>query len=135
VRISILLADDNAGFRRGLRAFLDSFPSLHVIAEAASGRQAIEMARLHQPDVALLDIRMRDLNGIDAIPAILECSPKTAIMMLTMHGDKRYVDRSIKAGARGFLLKDVADSVIVDGIRSLHDGNSYFGVTLSQAPS
>lgn len=126
--IRILLADDHAPFRQSLRRKLESYPDLEVVAEAGSGEEAVLLAREHQPDVAILDIRMAPLNGIEAIPCIRVDSPETAVLILTMHGDKRYVTRSVEAGARGFLLKDCADEALVSAIRIVHQGEAFFGL-------
>ena len=124
--IRILLADDYAQFRQSLRRSFQSCPDLEVVGEAGSGEEAVELARRHHPDVAILDIRMLPLNGIEAIPKILRDSPETAVLILTMHGDKRYVLRSVRAGARGYLLKDCGDEDLVRAIHALSEGERFF---------
>src|SRR3954451_21950396 len=98
--------NDHLLFRQGLRRILQSQPDIEVVAEAASGLEAIEMAKLHQPDVATVDIAMKELNGIEATSQLLRYSPKTAVLILSMYSDERYVMRAVRAGARGYILKD-----------------------------
>jgi DNA-binding NarL/FixJ family response regulator len=117
--IRILLADDHPEFRQSLRQLLGRHPDLEVIAEAASGWEAIDMANTHQPDVALLDVRMDGLTGIQAIPHIRHCSPQTAVVMLSIHRDHRYSTSSMEAGAQAYLLKDTTESALVSVIRRL----------------
>ena len=102
---TILLADDHAILRQGLRRILESYPSFSVVAEAASGLEAVELARQLQPDVAIVDVGMTGLNGIEATAQILRRSPRTAVLILSMHNDERYITRALKAGALGYLLK------------------------------
>jgi Response regulator containing a CheY-like receiver domain and an HTH DNA-binding domain len=85
-----------------------------LVAEASSGLQAIEMAKLHQPDVAIVDIAMKELNGIEATGQILKFSPRTAVLILSMYSDERYVLRAVRAGARGYLLKDTLEEGLVE---------------------
>jgi DNA-binding NarL/FixJ family response regulator len=132
VSITILLADDHEVFRQGLRRFLETQAEFRVVAEAASGIEAVNLARQLQPNVAVLDVRMKDLNGIEAVPQILRHSPRTAVLMLSMHGDKAYVTRSVEAGAKGYLLKDGAHDLLVRAIEALHQGLSFFSPNVSQ---
>src|SRR5579864_3157759 len=99
--IRILLADDHALIRHGVRRILASDPEFMVVAEASSGIEAICRAMEFLPDVAIVDIGMRDLNGIDATAQILKRCPSTAVLMLSMFSDERYVWRAVRAGARG----------------------------------
>jgi DNA-binding NarL/FixJ family response regulator len=117
MRIRVLLADDHPAFRRSFRDTLERYSDLEVIAEADSGLEAVDLARRFQPDLAVLDVRMKDLNGIEAIPGIRRCSPHTAIVMLSMHRDPRYVAESLKAGAREYMLKDSAEDDLVTAMR------------------
>ncbi|MEK7408335.1 MAG: response regulator transcription factor [Acidobacteriota bacterium] len=130
--IRILLADDSALYRQSLRRSLQSYTELEVVGEASSGEEAVRLVRQHHPDVAILDIRMAPLNGIDAIPKILRDSRETAVLMLTMHGDRRYVIRSVEAGARGYLLKDCEDEMLVRAIRSVSEGKTFFSPQVAQ---
>jgi DNA-binding NarL/FixJ family response regulator len=124
--IRILLADDHTLFRNGLKKILQEHPSLDVVAEAANGLEAVELARQYQPDVALMDISMAELSGLEATAQIAKYSPKTAVMILSMHSDERYVVRSVKAGARGYVLKDSVEDGLIQGIHALAQGEAYF---------
>jgi DNA-binding NarL/FixJ family response regulator len=117
MRIRLLLADDHSDFRESFRRMLETYGDLEVVAEAESLSQAVDLAGVHQPDLALLDVRMKDGNGMDAIPRIRDCSPRTVFLMLSMHRDPRYVIESLKAGAREYLLKDSAEPDLVAAIR------------------
>src|SRR6202167_1045046 len=107
-QIRILLADDHNVMRKGLKLLLESQPEFIVVAEAADGRQAVEQADATSPDVAVLDIAMPNLNGIEAAQRIVSQRPSTSIIILSMHSDEGYVLRALKAGAKGYLLKDSA---------------------------
>ena len=98
--IRILLADDHAMVRDGVRALLEKQPDMAVVAEAADGREAAQLAEEHRPDVVVMDIGMPNLNGIDATRRILAAHPHTAVVILSMHQDESYVLRSLKAGAK-----------------------------------
>lgn len=124
--IRILLADDYEPFRREIRQLLESHADIEVVAEAESGLQAISLARKLHPDVAVLDIRMPPVSGIAAIPEVLLGSPRTAVLILSIHNDKRYLIQAVKNGARGYLLKDSAENILVDAIHSLHQGRTFF---------
>jgi len=117
--IRILLADDHLTFRQSLRQLLERHNDFEVIAEATSGEEAVDLARAYLPDVILLDVRLIGMNGIQAIPHIRESSPKTAILMLSMHLDRRYLMQSFAAGARAYLLKDSSEGALISTIRSL----------------
>ena len=130
--IRVLLADDHTLLRQGLRRILESHPDLVVIAEAASGLEAVELARLHRPDVAVVDIAMGELNGIDATSQILRHSPRTAVLILSMHRDERYVTRAVKAGARGYLLKDTVEEQLIRAIHVVHEGKSFFSPAVAK---
>jgi DNA-binding NarL/FixJ family response regulator len=117
MRIRVLLADDHPAFRRSFRDALERYSDLEVVGEADSGLQAVDLAGRLQPDLAILDVRMKDISGIEAIPGIRRCSPRTAIVMLSMHRDPRYVTESLKAGAREYMLKDSAEDDLVTAMR------------------
>jgi DNA-binding NarL/FixJ family response regulator len=125
--IRVLLADDHDTFRETVKLILESCTEIRVVAEASCGRDAIALAREHQPDVALLDVRMEPVNGLQAIPEILRESPKTAILMVSMYADNLYVTRSMEAGARGYLLKDSLDDMLVAAVLSARQGKCSFG--------
>ena len=129
--IRILLADDHTVMRRGLRLLLESQSEFVVVAEAADGRQAVEQAEAFKPDVAVLDIGMPNLSGIEAAQRITSLLPQTAIVILSMHSDESYVLRALKAGAKGYLLKDSAEGDLMDAIRAVHQGKAFFSPEIS----
>ncbi len=124
--ITIMLADDHTLLRQGLRRILDVEADLAVVAEAGSGLEAIELARQHRPDVAVVDIAMKGLNGIEAAAQMLRIHPRLAVLILSMHSDRRYVVRACKAGARGYLLKDSVEAELLEAIRAVHAGRHFF---------
>ncbi len=131
-QIRILLADDHTVMRRGLRLLLESRAEFRVVAEAADGREAVERAQATQPDVAVLDIAMPGLSGIEAAQRINSDLPGTAIVMLSMHSDESYVLRALKAGAKGYLLKDSAEGDLVQAIKSVHAGKTFFSPEITR---
>ncbi|MGB6943810.1 MAG: response regulator transcription factor [Bryobacteraceae bacterium] len=131
-QIRILLADDHTVMRRGLRLLLESRPEFSVVAEASDGREAVEQAEAAQPDVAVLDIAMPNLSGIEAAQRINASLPNTAIVILSMHSDESYVLRALKAGAKGYLLKDSAEGDLIDAIKSVHGGKTFFSAEVSR---
>ena len=130
--IRILLADDHTVMRRGLRLLLESQADFRVVAEAADGRQAIDQAEATQPDVAVLDIAMPNLSGIEAAQRIAVALPQTAIVILSMHSDESYVLRALKVGAKGYLLKDSAEGDLIDAIKAVHQGKTFFSPEISK---
>jgi DNA-binding NarL/FixJ family response regulator len=124
--IRILLADDHTLMRQGLRHILESNPEIDVVAEASSGIEAVEAARKYMPDVAIVDVAMKELNGIEATSQILKNSPQTSVLILSMYSDERYVTRAMKAGARGYVLKNCAGEELVQAIFDVHRGMSFF---------
>ena len=130
--IRILLADDHNVMRRGLRLLLESQPGFSVVGEAADGRQAVEQAELTKPDVAVLDIAMPHLSGTDAARRIGELLPTTAIVILSMHSDEGYVLRALKAGAKGYLLKDSAEGDLIQAIKSVDEGKTFFSPEITK---
>jgi two-component system, NarL family, response regulator NreC len=131
-RIRILLADDHTVMRRGLRFLLESQPDFTVVAEAADGREAVQQAEATNPDVAVLDVAMPNLSGIEAAQRIVAQTPHAAIIMLSMHSDEGYVLRALKAGARGYLLKDAAESDLIEAIRAVSQGKTFFSSEISK---
>ena len=130
--IRILLADDHTVMRRGLRLLLDSQPEFTVVAEAADGRQAVEQAEAAQPDVAVIDIAMPNLSGIEAAQRIASVLPHIAIVILSMHADEGYVLRALKVGAKGYLLKDSAEGDLIEAIKAVHRGKTFFSPEISK---
>ncbi len=123
--IRILLADDHTVVRDGLRALLERQPDMAVVGEAADGRDSVRLAEEQAPDVVVMDIAMPNMNGIEATRRILAANPHCAVVILSMHQDESYVLRSIKAGAKGYLLKDSLRSDVLDAIRSVSQGRSF----------
>jgi two-component system, NarL family, response regulator NreC len=130
--IRILLADDHNLFRQGVRRILESQPDLQVVAEASSGLEAVDMAREHQPDVAVVDIAMKELNGIEATAQLLRHSPRTAVLILSMYSDERYVMRAVRAGARGYLLKDTLEEGLIEAVQQVAQGQAFFSPSIAR---
>jgi len=130
--IRILLADDHAVVRDGVRALLEKQTDMAVIAEAVDGREAARLAEELAPDVAIIDIAMPNMNGIEATRRILAVHPRTAVVVLSMHQDESYVLGSLKAGARGYLLKDSLRSEIVEAVRTVSQGRSFLTRRISR---
>ncbi len=130
--IRILLADDHTVMRRGLRLLLESQLEFSVVAEAADGRQAVEQAEATQPDVAVVDIAMPNLSGIEAAQRINAAHPQIAIVILSMHSDEGYVLRALKAGAKGYLLKDSAEGDLIEAIKAVHHGKTFFSPEITK---
>jgi len=130
--IRILLADDHNLFRQGLRRIVETQPDMEVIAEASSGLEAVNEARQHHPDVAVMDIAMKDLNGIEATAQLLRQSPDTAVLILSMYSDERYVLRAVKAGARGYMLKNSAGDELIQAIFMIQRGTAFFSPAVAQ---
>jgi DNA-binding NarL/FixJ family response regulator len=124
--IRILLADDHTVMRRGLRLLLESQPEFSVVAEAADGREAVVQAEATQPDVAVVDIAMPNLSGIEAAQRMNAAAPHMAVVILSMHSDEGYVLRALKAGAKGYLLKDSAEGDLIEAIKAVHQGKTFF---------
>ena len=128
----ILLADDHTVVRKGLRLLLESHVEFEVVADACDGREAIALAEQHEPDVAVLDIGMPVLNGIEAARQISAKLPRTAIVMLSMHSDEGYVLRALKSGARAYLLKDSAEYDLIAAIKAVSEGKAFFSPAISK---
>jgi DNA-binding NarL/FixJ family response regulator len=124
--IRVLLVDDHAMVRQGLRTFLElqdhSEMPIEVIGDAANGNDAVELAQRMQPDIVLLDLVMPEMDGIQAIPKILDCSPKSRIIVLTSFGEEDRIMPAIRAGAQGYLLKDIPPQELARAIREVHLG-------------
>jgi DNA-binding NarL/FixJ family response regulator len=118
--------------RKGLRLLLESQPEFSVVAEAADGRQAVERAEATQPDVAVIDIAMPNLSGIEAAQRMAAALPHVAIVILSMHSDEGYVLRALKAGAKGYLLKDSAEGDLIEAIKAVHQGKTFFSPEISK---
>jgi two-component system response regulator NreC len=124
-RIRILLADDHTVVRDGLRALVEKQPDMTVVGEAGDGRDTVRLAEEQTPDVIIMDIAMPNMNGIEATRRIVTSNPHTAVLILSMHQDESYVLRSLKAGAKGYLLKDSVRSDVLEAIRAVVQGRSF----------
>lgn len=131
-KIRILLADDHTVVRRGLRLLLEGQPEFSVVAEAADGKQAVDAVEATKPDVVVLDIAMPNLNGIEAAQRILSVAPSTSIVILSMHSDEGYVLRALKAGAKAYLLKDSAEGDLIEAIKSVVHGKTFFSQEITK---
>jgi len=125
--IRVLIADDHPVVRRGLRALLSTVDGFEVVGEAADGAEAVREAQLTRPDVVLMDVRMPDLDGVEATRRIRKAVPETAVLMLTMYDDDATVFTAMQAGARGYLLKGAEQDDIADAIRAVVRGQAIFG--------
>jgi two-component system, NarL family, response regulator len=120
--IRILIADDHLIMRYGLATFIDQQPDMQVVAEACNGREVVERFKTHRPDVTLLDLRMPGVDGVEAIAALRKEDPEARIIVLTIHKGDEAVYQAIRAGARGYLLKDVSFEELLAAIRAVHEG-------------
>lgn len=131
--IKILLADDHTIVRQGLKLILSSQPDFQVVGEAANGREVVELAEKLHPDIVLLDVAMPELNGIEATRRMMEANGRLRILVLSMHKESVYVREILKAGARGYLLKDVIDTELLNAVRSVARGDGYISPAVSGA--
>ncbi len=132
-KIRILLADDHSVVRQGFSAILRAQADMDVIAEATNGREAVEKARELQPDVIVMDVAMPELNGIEATRRIQEEAPRSRVLALSMHKDAVYVREILRAGARGYLLKDSIDVDFISAVRAVARGDGYISPAVSDA--
>jgi len=128
--IRVLIVDDHQLVRSGLRLLLESEDDMTVEDEAGNAEDAVRLARLHKPDVVLLDVVMPGGSGLDAAPDIKEAAPKSRILVLSMQDDPSYVRQAFSAGASGYLLKEAADNELVAAVREVAGGGSYVHPTL-----
>jgi DNA-binding NarL/FixJ family response regulator len=130
--VRIVLADDHTIMRHGLRLVLERQPDFAVIGEASNGREAIDLVIRETPDVVIMDIAMPLLNGIEATRRITEERLKTAVVILSMHADEGYILKALRAGARGYLLKDSADADLIQAVRAVTAGKAFFSPAVSK---
>jgi len=131
-KLRVLLADDHVVMRAGLRALLDRQSNLEVVGECENGREAVELAGSLRPDVVVMDVGMPGLNGIEATKTIVDRHSSPAVVILSMHADESYVMRALKAGARGYLLKDSAAADLIGAIQAVSQGRSFFSPKVSR---
>ncbi len=132
-RIRILLADDHAVVRQGFKMILDAQADMEIVGEAANGRQAVDLAEQLRPDVVVMDVSMPELNGIEATRRLASSLPHARVIALSMHKDSVYVREILRAGARGYLLKDSGAADLVAAIRAVASGESYLSPAVSNA--
>jgi len=130
--LRILLADDHTLVRQGIKKVLEERPDWQVIAEASDGREAVRLVEQHKPDVAVLDVAMPLLNGLEATRQIVRRVPTTRVLVLSMYSDEAYVTQILKAGAIGYLLKDSADVDLVHAVTCVGRGQSYFSPAVAR---
>ena len=131
-KLRILLGDDHTLIRQGLRKILEERQEWQVVAEAGDGRAAVQQAIAHEPDVAVLDIGMPLLNGIEATRQIVRRFPNIAILIVSMHADEAYITQALQAGARGYLLKDSAGTDLIAGVAAVAAGKSFFSPAVAK---
>ena len=130
-KLRILLADDHVVMRKGLRALLERQSNLEVVGESENGSETIDLAASLIPDVVVMDVGMPVLNGIEATKTIVAQNPQISVVILSMHVDESYVMRALKAGARGYLLKDSAPADLMSAIRAVSQKKSFFSPKVS----
>jgi two-component system, NarL family, response regulator NreC len=131
--IRVLLADDHAMVRKGFRLILEAQPDMEISGEAGNGREAVELAEKLHPDVVVMDVAMPELNGIEATRRLAASSPHTRVLALSMHKDSVYVREILRAGARGYLLKDSIDTDLISAVRAVAKGDGYISPGVSEA--
>ena len=131
-KIRLLIAEDHTIVRQGLSALLRSEPDIEVIGEASDGLEAVETANRLIPDIVLMDVGMRNLNGLDATRKIKKLFPQMKVLVLTMYDNEECIFQILKAGASGYLIKDSAMTDLVSAIRAVHQGDSYLSPSISK---
>lgn len=130
--ITVILADDHAILRDGLRYLLEAAGDIQILSMASNGQEAVEQATLHCPDVIVMDISMPIMSGIEATRHICEVCAHTKVTILSMHHTAEYIQRAMEAGAAGYLLKDSAGAELVTAIRAVNDGKRYISKSVSK---
>jgi DNA-binding NarL/FixJ family response regulator len=130
--MKILLADDHKVLRSGLRRILEEQPDLEVVGEASDGREAVDLASSLQPDIVVMDIAMPQMNGMEATRQIVLRNPRTNVLILSMYSDENYIVQVLRAGARGYLLKDSAEEELINAVRSVNAGQPFFSPRIAK---
>jgi len=130
--IRILLADDHGLVRAGIRALLQNIANVQVVAEASDGYQAVQLVAEQHPDIAMLDVAMKGMNGIEATARILKEFPHTRVIILSVHANEEYVRQALRAGARGYLLKDAAVAELELAVNAVARGETYLSPAVSK---
>jgi len=130
--LRILIVDDHAVVRRGVRSLLESQPGWEISGEAANGREAVDLATRLQPDIVVMDLSLPELNGLDATRQILKGSPRSEILVLTMHHSEELARNVLQAGARGYLLKSDADQSLIAAVESLRQHKPFLTSTVTE---
>lgn len=130
--VRVVVADDHTILRKGLKLLLEREPDFKVIGEASDGREAVEQTERLKPDIVIMDIGMPNLNGIEATRRIQSSQPGVAVIILSVHSDEAYILRALKAGARGYLLKDSAEADLIQAVRAVGAGKAYFSPVVSK---
>jgi DNA-binding NarL/FixJ family response regulator len=131
-KIRVQIAEDHTIVRQGLSALLRSEPDIEVAGEASDGLEAVEMAKKQMPNIVLMDVAMRNLNGLDATRKIKKLFPQMKVLVLTMYDNEECIFQILKAGASGYLIKDSAMTDLVSAIRAVHQGDSYLSPSISK---
>ena len=131
-KLRLLLGDDHTLVRHGLRKILEEQPEWEVVSEVGDGREAVREAVAHKPDVAIIDVAMPLLNGIDATQQIVRRVPDTRVLMLSMHADEAYVMRALQAGATGYMVKDSAGKELLTAVETVASGRRYFSPAIEK---
>jgi two-component system response regulator NreC len=130
-KLRLLLGDDHTLFRHGMRKIIEERPEWEIVAEVGDGREAVRQCLEHKPNVAVIDVGMPLLNGIDATQQIVRKIPETKVLVVSMHSDEVYVTRALQAGATGYMLKDSAGKDLLNGIASVAAGKAYFSPAIA----
>ena len=128
----LLLADDHTLFREGVRSLLSGIPDVEIVAESGDGREALALIERHRPDVALIDITMPGLNGLEVAGRASRVSPRTRVLILSMHAAEGYVAQALRAGIAGYLLKDAAAVELASALRAIARGETYLSPSISK---
>jgi DNA-binding NarL/FixJ family response regulator len=131
-QITVLLAEDHAIVRQGLRLLVETEGDIEIVAEAKTGREAVQLTDKLRPDIVVMDIAMPMLNGLEATRQILKAFPTTKVLILSAHSDAEYVEQVVKAGARGYLVKQTSGEVLAKAVRELHQGKTYFTPSIAK---